>query len=284
MIYCIWYPSGGFGHFVNAAISMYGEGFKRPKQSFVFSRSGNSHALDLVAPKFYPTTVHYDYEFDTDFNYTVLVDTGINNESTAFEDSFNDHKVIKICYSDISWPIVSRTMIEKAMNADFDSEARKNSTCWQSSADWAVRENYFLFLRDHHLRPKWKPNTKYYQLFVDDIIDYQRLIKKIRTFNINIDDFSSLHQEFINTNNTSIKPVLESLKLINAVNANQEINLGYFENNLWAQSVVYYFIQVIFGFEVPHNDYSQWFTSVEEIVKMLNQHGVKLDSNQRSYC
>ena len=96
MIYCIWYPSGGFGHFVNAAISMYGEGFKRPKQSFVFSRSGNSHALDLVAPKFYPTTVHYDYEFDTDFNYTVLVDTGINNESTAFEDSFNDHKVIKI--------------------------------------------------------------------------------------------------------------------------------------------------------------------------------------------
>ena len=31
MIYCVWYPSGGFGHFINAVISLYGVDFKRPK-------------------------------------------------------------------------------------------------------------------------------------------------------------------------------------------------------------------------------------------------------------
>ena len=44
--------------------------------------------------------------------------------------------------------------------------------------------------------------------------------------------------------------------------------------DIWTQSVVYYYIWLEFGVEVPHNDYSDWFTNTDDIVKMLNKLGV----------
>jgi len=43
MIYCVWYPSGGFGHFINGILTLHGKGFKRPTNKIEFSTTGDSH-------------------------------------------------------------------------------------------------------------------------------------------------------------------------------------------------------------------------------------------------
>ena len=116
MIYCIWYPSGGFGHFVNAVISLHGDNFVRPKNKLEFSDNGDSHLLDLTAPKYFHDN-KYNFTFDDNVNYSVLIDNGINNEGVKFLENFPSAKVIKMCYTDNTWPVIAKTMIDK-LNAD----------------------------------------------------------------------------------------------------------------------------------------------------------------------
>ena len=157
MIYCVWYPSGGFGHFINGILNSYGQNFVRPKNKFEFSENGNSHQLDQVAPKYFQDQNYYTFDFDQSKNYSVLIDNGINNESKNFLNFFPDAKVIKICYSNITWPIIAHTMIVKAQRKNLTSELPIVE--WDSTEMWAQREKYFLFLRDHPLRYMWKSDN-----------------------------------------------------------------------------------------------------------------------------
>ena len=85
MIYCIWYPSGGFGHFINAVLSLYGTNFARPRVNTVeFNNDGNSHAVELIAPKYLKNLNNYSFNFLPNYNYSVLIDNGINDEGTKF--------------------------------------------------------------------------------------------------------------------------------------------------------------------------------------------------------
>ena len=34
MIYCVWYPSGGFGHFINAVLTLYSKDFEVPHNDY----------------------------------------------------------------------------------------------------------------------------------------------------------------------------------------------------------------------------------------------------------
>jgi hypothetical protein len=95
MIYCVWYPSGGFGHFISAILTFYGEGFVRPKNQLQFSDNGNSHNLDLITPKYFKDCWPGGIEFLNDKNYCVLVDNGINNQSEQFKYTFPNLKAIK---------------------------------------------------------------------------------------------------------------------------------------------------------------------------------------------
>ena len=145
MIYCVWYPSGGFGHFVNAVLTLHGNNFVRPKKLLKFSDSGNSHGLDLVVPKYLHESWPGGIEFLRDKNYCVLVDNGINNESEQFKSTFPDAVTIKICYCKYSWPVVARTMIEKAMSSSIEQQLPIDA--WNTDQPWARREKYFLYLR-----------------------------------------------------------------------------------------------------------------------------------------
>ena len=157
MIYCIWYPAGGFGHFVNAIISLYGKNFaKVPDADLKFSSIGDSHQYALAAPTYFYDPEDYKFDFDENKNYTVLIDNGIHNQTQKFKNVFPQAKVIKICYSDHSWPIIARTMIEKAMRSNLESEVDVDQASWPSKDHWARREKYFLFIRDHELRYGWR--------------------------------------------------------------------------------------------------------------------------------
>ena len=151
-IYCVWYPSGGFGHFVNAILTLHGDNFVRPKKSLEFSSTGDSHSLDLIVPKYLHECWLGNIEFVNNQNYCVLIDNGINNESDNFKNTFANATVIKICYSNHSWPVVARTMIEKAMQSTIQQQLPVDQ--WESDEPWTRREKYFLYLQERQSLPQ----------------------------------------------------------------------------------------------------------------------------------
>lgn len=263
MIYCIWYPSGGFGHYVDAVISTYGNNFVRPRNSITFSNIGDSHLIKASVPKYYKDQDAYDYNFDPLKNYSVLIDNGITNEGTKFLNFFPDAKIIKICYSDFSWPVVANTLFTKALESNISNELQLDQNAWPNCSNWALREKYFLFLRDNHLRHAWRSDSISTPLMIEDLLDYDTMRKAI---GIKLANFEEVWQQWWDVNRVYFQPVLTA----------QNILQGNFEpvSDIWTQAVVYYQIWCKYGIEVPHNDYSNWFNSYNDIVTILNNHGV----------
>lgn len=274
MIYCVWYPSGGFGHFINAILTLHGDNFVRPKKNLEFSANGNSHSLDLIVPKYYHESWPGGIEFLNNKNYCVLIDNGIDNESTRFKNTFPNSTVIKICYYKYSWPVVARTMIEKAMRSSLDTELSLDA--WDTDEPWAKREKYFLYLRDHPLRNAWQAtddNSLDVAKIYEDYISCHMYLNAI----VPVEGFYDLWKEWRKANATYIEPVITAKNVLCWVLTNHSVDLTHI-NDAWTQAVVYYYIWLEYDFEVPHNDYSNWFTNTSDIVKMLKYHGVDIDS------
>lgn len=263
MIYCIWYPSGGFGHFVNSIMSLYGKNFVRPRGTLNFSSNGNSHSLDLVVPRYHHNHWPFNFEFDQNKNYSILVDNGITDENENFKSKFPDATVIKICYSDHSWPVVARSMIEKAMLDNITTQLPS----WDST-EWAVREKYFLFLRDHNFRSAWKPRDDLV-LYVDNLFEYSSFYNALESCGVKLDNFETTWNQWRSCNDLYINPVHIAHKIINNVKQNITQDLSDIID-LWTQAVIYYFIWLEFNIEVPHNDYAKFFNNTVQIKKLIS--------------
>lgn len=251
MIYCVWYPSGGFGHFVTAVLNLHGKNFVRPKRNLEFSSNGNSHSLDYVAPSFYKNQTSYSFDFDPTLNYAVIVDTGIDHEQSEFVKFFPGATVIKMCYSDFSWPIVANTMITKAMLSSLDQQL--DHSTWNTDQDWARREKYFLFLRDHALRHAWKPDSRYSNIQVEQLLNYHDMVHQLTQHGVEPTPFEQLHAEWYANNEKYFKPVLDAQKFMQG-----QMNTAI--TDVWTQAIVYYQIWCQHGIEVPHNDFANFFT------------------------
>lgn len=267
MIYCIWYPSGGFGHFINGVLTLHGNGFKRPTNDITFSKNGNSHGLNLVAPKYTPG---YDYKFDPNYNYSVLVDQGINSTSRDFISEFPDAKIIKVCYTDSSWPIVAKTMIDKAMQSSIEQEAAVDPEAWTSTEPWAQREKYFLFLRDHPLRTAWRPESSIDCIVVNDLLNYTRLQYTIKRTGIELSEFKNLWNNWYTHNERYFVPIAIAEQVLEKIKHKEGLDLTHI-TDVWTQAVIYYYIWTEFDKEVPHNDFENFFSDVSQITQWLNQ-------------
>lgn len=265
MIYCVWYPSGGFGHFVNAVLTLHGENFVRPSTSLEFSPTGDSHKLDLVVPKYTKETWPGGVEFNNNKNYCVLVDNGIDNESSQFKSTFPTATVIRICYSDHSWPVVAYTMINKAMGSSIKQQLPL--TEWCTSEPWAQREKYFLYLRDHALRHAWK-HTSDPSLYVDDMLSYNTLFNRLNSV-VKVEYFGKLWTAWQDANSKYIDPIKVAQYVIALVEQNQTQDLGHI-TDVWTQAVIYYYIWITFGIEVPHNDFANFFSNTNQIIHLVS--------------
>lgn len=268
MIYCVWYPSGGFGHFINAVLTLHGHGFARPLvNNLTFSKTGDSHQLPLVAPKYYKDPETYRFIFNPDLHYSVLIDNGINNEGKKFVTFFPNSTIIKICYSNVSWPIVARTMIDKALKSTINHEL--STVEWGHNEDWAVREKYFLFLKDHNLQYAWKSESITNNLLIEDLLDYQQLDCWLKAIGIDCQKFNELWDHWYENNKHYFLPVLTCQNIINNIKNNTNQDLSEI-TDVWTQAVLYYFLWIEFGQEVPHNDYANFFKDTSEIKQCLN--------------
>jgi len=264
MIYCVWYPSGGFGHFINAILSLHGENFVRPKKQLTFSNNGNSHDLDLVVPKYLHGAWTGTFEFEDNKNYSVLIDSGINDEGEQFKHIFPNSTIIKICYTDYTWPIVAQTMIEKAMESSLERELPID--IWNTQDLWAKREKYFLYLRDHPLRSAWK-HTADPSLNVDDLLIYKYLFNMLNLI-VKVEPFDQIWSEWYLRNVKHIEPIKIAQEIITSVQNKQLCDLTHI-TDIWTQSVIYYYIWINFGIEVPHNDFADFFSNTIQIIKLI---------------
>lgn len=262
MIYCVWYPSGGFGHFINAVLSLYGENFARPAGNLTFSQSGDSHSIDLAVPA-YQFDRWSGAQFDSNINYSVLIDNGIDNRSEQFRHVFPGAQVIQVCYTDCSWPVVARAMIEKAMSSSINEQLPS----WDA-ADWAVREKYFLFLRDHELRSAWRQNTNNFTVYVDNLFEYREFHNTLESYGIQLKEFEQAWDTWRLANSRYIDPVQIAQRVIDGLTQQTHQDLTTI-TDVWTQAVVYYFIWLKFGVEVPHNDYADFFKDTDEIQTWL---------------
>jgi hypothetical protein len=271
-IVCLWYPSGGFGHFVNTILTHHGENFVRPLDTnYQFHQNGNSHNNVLVAPRFVKNDPNYSFNFKNSENfYSVLIDNGINDESTDFCNHFPNASVIKISYSSDSWPIVALTSIYKAMESDLTEEISVDQDAWDTAAHWAQREKYFLFLSQHYLRNRWKPDLSFKNIQVDDLLDYQLLRKTLHNLDIQTTDFFNLWQQWFASNQKYIQPVLYAKEIVKFVKNKQCVDLSHCQD-LWTQAVVNYFIWNTFDYIVPANDWADWFTNTGELINLLEK-------------
>jgi len=270
MIYCIWYPSGGFGHFINGILSLHGKNFKRPSNKLIFSNTGDSHNLEILAPRYTADTVNYTHTFDPGYNHSVLIDLGINSTDKNFMSQFPNSTIVKICYTDMSWPIVANTMISKAMRSTVESEIILDSEAWDSHEPWALREKYFLFLRDHHLRSAWAPEVGTECIFVDSLLDYSTLKNSIESVGIELTEFKDLWYNWANNNARYFSPITFAQQVIKQIKNNNNLKLTNV-TNVWDQAVIYYFIWLEFGKEVPHNDFKDFFKNINQIKEWLHQ-------------
>lgn len=264
MIYCVWYPSGGFGHFVNAVLSLYGDNFVRPQGTLKFSDSGDSHEIDVVVPKYYQNCWPYKFEFDTNKNYSVLVDNGINNESEDFKSKFPTATVLKICYTIRSWPIVARTMIDKAMKSSIELELLVSE--WDVDHSWARREKYFLFLRDHQLKNAWRPQDSNF-INVEHLLDYKSFYNRLNELAV-VSSFEQSWQQWRSVNSKYIDPVETAFLAMQHIQSQQTFDLRHV-TDVWSQAVIYYYFWICFGVDIPHNDFANWIDSTDQLAALL---------------
>lgn len=271
MICCIWYPSGGFGHYVNGVISLYAPGFARPGHgSIEFSALGNSHQLPLVAPKYIHDKDHYDFEFEPGLNYSVLIDNGIDNRSEKFKSLFPNASIIKITYNDLSWPVVAKTSIIKAIGDEMFSHLKPETDLWaDADQPWAQREKFFLYLRDGEFRDKWQASKDCTNLDVMDIYDYPTLSQTLMSLLGPMPDFSDLHQEWKQANKDYFDVVFLAQDVLKCLRNNQDMDISHI-TDLWTQAVINYFIWLEYSYEIPVNDFANWFTNTRQIYELLS--------------
>lgn len=266
MIYCVWYPSGGFGHFINGILTLHGKDFKRPTGRLTFSSTGDSHSLDLVAPKYQGEPYYYD--FDPAYNYSVLVDLGINSTDRKFMQQFTDARVIKMCYTDAMWPVVANTMIDKALKSSTESILAIDPESWTSTEAWAQREKYFLFLRDHALRTAWRPTTGIDCIFINDLLNYARLKYRIEQLGIELSEFKSLWSDWYTYNEKYFVATAIADQVLDKIEHKESFDLSHI-TDVWTQAVIYYYIWTEYDREVPHNDFANFFTNTDQITEWL---------------
>jgi hypothetical protein len=128
------------------------------------------------------------------------------------------------------------------------------------------------------LRSAWKPNGIDFTLEIDDIIEYADLLVALGSCGIELDSFNDIWKQWQAANQKYITPIHDAKTIINCVKNNVSFDLEHIID-VWNQAVIYYYIWLEFGIEVPHNNYSNWFANTQEIVIMLNKHGVLVDTN-----
>jgi hypothetical protein len=100
------------------------------------------------------------------------------------------------------------------------------------------------------------------------MLDYSQLHTQLSTSGAELSNFESLHQAWQQANKQYINSVKNSQSVVKSIKNNVNVNLDHI-SSVWDQAVLYYFLWITFGEEVPHNDYANFFSDSDSIRKWL---------------
>jgi hypothetical protein len=112
----------------------------------------------------------------------------------------------------------------------------------------------------------WR-RTNDYELQIDCLLNYDRLFAHLNSL-VEVETFDTLWKDWRQANAKYIDPIETAKKITTLVTHKQSYNLTHI-TDLWTQSVIYYYIWIEFGVEVPHNDFSNFFTNTDQIIDLV---------------
>jgi hypothetical protein len=178
--------------------------------------------------------------------------------------------------------LVFQNCIVKAARGTVESDVEFKAEEFGVLDDWARRENFSLLFDRHHYRITWKEHVHDNWLNIDIselITDPKNCLEKVANFIggsiINLHELPIKHQQFLDANPNTVQH-LEILNIVKNLNVDQDLT---HINQLYQQAVLNFYVQLEFNFVIPANEYANWFTNTKEIVTMLKDHGVYIDSN-----
>ena len=122
------------------------------------------------------------------------------------------------------------------------------------------------------MRSAWRANGTDIYLHVDDLLNYEQFRSKLQTLG-EIESFEDDWNAWREANKKYIDPISIATDVMKSIKSQQSLPLEHITDT-WTQSVIYYYIWLQYNFEVPHNDYSDWFTNTTDIIRMLEQHKI----------
>lgn len=296
-LFCVNYPSGSFGHFTHLILASAGTEFHKVDVEHKFNNqinSGSSHFIHSEVRKLccneycpedysvYATTdLINDYKRLTDNGkYTsVIVDPGINDDSINFSSFFPGAPIIRIYYDDFSWPLSLYVFYARCMSEVTYRETHISNfiipeeDIWGTNEDWVHREKYFLMLKEHKFRHMWKPLLGAININVDCYTNYDKLFHSFSK-SLSIENFEDLYNKFFQSNKHHLEWYIQSRLVLEAIKEHRNIDLSILSKNLYAQATINYYIYLLYGFDVPAWDCRDWFTSTEDIFKLLRKHNI----------
>lgn len=288
----IQYPSGGYGYYLARLINSFVTNVVITPDLFDFDELGTSHSLPLVIGDIHheqkrTTLNNIDAQYCTEDNqhkYIVIpYCPGIQNDTTDnIKTNYPTAKIIRLCYFDNTWPLIFQNCIVKALKGTTENNIEFDSSKFGSSDSWARRENFSLLFEHHHYRNMWKPhvddqflNVDIYTLLSDPQQCLHQVANLIGGSTAQLDQLPTKHQIFFDANPNTVKhfDILRTVQMLPEQKSLRHID------TLYHQAVLNFYIQTKFDFTIPSNDYANWFTNTQEIVTMLKDHGVNIDTN-----
>jgi hypothetical protein len=285
------YPSGGYGVYLTRLINKFVTNVVQTNDDFLFDDLGTSHSLPLVVGHIHYGVNRMLHAADSTHwanikkQKYILIPycPGIPDDTTDnLKNNFPNAKIIKLCYQDNTWPLVFQNCIVKAVQGTSEANVEFDVEKFGVLDDWARRENFSLLFEHHHYRIMWKEHVHDNWLNIDIselITDPQNCLEKVANFiggsMINLRELPFRHQQFLNANPNTVQH-LEILNIVKNLNIDRDLT---HINQLYHQAVLNFYVQLEFNFVIPANDYANWFTNTKEIVTMLKDHGVYIDTN-----
>lgn len=277
----IQFPQGGFGHFTHLILSQFGKDFHCSDDAKNYQNSEsqeNCHDFPLWLPKYKNTDSYDSNDYKQKLSVlkekfvTAVVSSGWHNDSQEFELVLHPAVKIRIGYDDWSWPLAVKVFYERhqKLYSKFSQNHTYDLILNSHEEDWHKREQLFLFLRDHSHRGKWRPLPNTLNISLIDYLVYNNLHSALNT-QFQVDHFESVYESWFKQNSHYFDSYIQAWFVMNNLHNNTDIS-GI--TDVFTQATIYYYIWLKYNLEVPHNDYSSWFTNTKEIVKMLQEHRV----------
>lgn len=279
----IQYPSGGFGHFLHVVLNRFCPGFSNIDKNYKFGPGGDSHDYPCLLPKYYTkdsfNVAVYQKIIETLSNdyVTFLIDCGLNDDSDSWKQFVRVDNLIRICYNDRSWPLLAKMFYTRCMSAVDQKKYRiedfilPEETLWPGRPDWAIREKFFLYLRDHQFRKYWRPTADAHNIEITTLFDYDLLRTEIAEWNPNA--FDGFYKNWFEKNREHFDFYFHANQISTAIKKNIPMDIRS-TKDIFTQATVYYFLWLDYEFAVPHNEHANWFNNTHEIVALLQKNQI----------